>query len=304
MPDIKEWLRAAAGSESTPRLWLTNAPALAPGEVIKPESLNFLDAMNALEMMDPAMDWGVNISPKGTFDPAALLTPQQLCWIMDEMSARELAWHQGGTLAQTVYTSLHYHNTLLVSPRVERTHPDFPALEACTAALRAWVLGYAKSIEVAYHALLDANGAARDGEDVWLDAYGIPIETTETADEVATYLESETAWLAADAGRASDPWWANVLLRLRFRAVSWAEGSGDEVEGEWAGLWNDEASAAAGLATRSSVSFLPRQHHTAHGRVQRTLADTTAMARRPPPPPKSARPRRPAPINRGRPVGL
>ncbi|WOO83807.1 N-alpha-acetyltransferase 35, NatC auxiliary subunit [Vanrija pseudolonga] len=205
MPDIKDWLRAAAST-------------LAPGEVVKPESLNFLDAMNALEMMDPAMDWGVNISPKGSFDPAALVKPQQLCWIMDEMSARELAWHRGGTLAQTVYTSLHYHNTLLVSPRVERTHPDFPALEACTAALRAWVLGYAKSIEVAYHALLDANGAARDGEDVWLDAYGIPIETTETADEVATYLENETAWLAADAGRASDPWWANVLLRLRFRA--------------------------------------------------------------------------------------
>ncbi|KAL1406283.1 N-alpha-acetyltransferase, non-catalitic subunit [Vanrija albida] len=205
MPDIKEWLRDTAST-------------LAPGEVIKPESLSFLDAMNALEMMDPAMDWGVDISPRGAFDPAALLTPQQLCWTMDEMSARELAWHRGGTLAQTVYTSLHYHNTLLIAPRVERSHEAYPQLEACTAALRAWVLGYAKSVEVAYHALLDANGAARDGEDVWLDAYGIPIETTETADEVATYLENETAWLASDAQRAVDPWWANVLLRLRFRA--------------------------------------------------------------------------------------
>lgn len=215
---------------------------LDPGQVIKPDSLTYLEAMNALEvsseggrlrvfrwftadqqMMDPAMDWGVNFRPHGQFDPHAALSPAQVCWIMDEMAAREVAWLRGGTVAQTFLTSLHYHNPLALQPNVPETDPSFFQAEAACAALRAYVLAYAKSIEVAYYAVLDS-GAVRDGEDSWLDTYGVPLETSESIDDVRAYVSSCARWLlSGDHGPDWDATaWVQVVNRLNFQ-LSWMD---------------------------------------------------------------------------------
>lgn len=169
-------------------------------------------------MMDPAMDVAVDFSPHGNFDPGAVLSAAQVIWIMDEMAAREVAWLKGGTMAQTVFSSLHYHNALELGPRCPPSDPDFGVAEAACVAIRAFVLAYAKSVEIVYSTLLDANGPARDGEDVWLDPFGIPVETTESPEEVIAYLEQTMLWFIDDRG-LEDPLWEQVMLRLRFRKV-------------------------------------------------------------------------------------
>lgn len=174
-------------------------------------------------MMDPAMDWGVNFNPHGEFDPHAALSPVQVCWIMDEMAAREVAWLRGGTVAQTFLTSLHYHNPLSLHPNVPESDPSFYQAEASCASLRAFVLAYAKSIEVAYYAVLDS-GAVRDGEDTWLDTYGVPLETTESIDDVRAYVSSCARWLLS--GDHGPEWdanaWVQVVNRLNFQ-LTWMD---------------------------------------------------------------------------------
>lgn len=162
-------------------------------------------------MMDPQMDWGMNFNPHGQFDPGAPLSPDQICWVMDEMAAREVAWLRGGTLAQTVFTSLHYHNALDIVPSRAPSDPAYLAAYSACAALRAFVLGYAKGIELAYNALCDANGVARDGEDIWLDPYGIPLETSEGVPDVLAYLDGVVRWLA------QRDVYSGVVRRLRLR---------------------------------------------------------------------------------------
>lgn len=164
------------------------------------------------------MDWGMNFAPHGKFDPGANLSPEQLCWVMDEMAAREVAWHRGATLAQTVFSSLHYHNATFITPNVPQDHEDYMSAYAACAALRAFVLAYAKGVEVAHVQLLDnGNGAVRDGEDLWLDNSGIPLNADEGVDDVAVYVENTISWLRREG--FSDGWWVEVINRLVFRRV-------------------------------------------------------------------------------------
>jgi hypothetical protein len=165
-------------------------------------------------MMDPQMDWGMRFAPHGKFNPGAPLSPAQVCWVMDEMGARELAWLRGGTLAQTVFTGLHYHNALDIAPTIPQDDKAFLAAYAACAALRAFVLAYAKGVEVAWGAMCDASGAARDGEDFWADPYGVPLETTESVADVAAYVDGVVRWLSQRDE------WAPVAARLRFR-LAW-----------------------------------------------------------------------------------
>ncbi|BEI94585.1 uncharacterized protein CcaverHIS019_0701570 [Cutaneotrichosporon cavernicola] len=201
MPDIKAWLSGAA-------------QYLPPGGVVKPVSLSNMEAMNALQMMDPQMDWGMSFAPRGRFDPGAPLTPAQVCWVMDEMGARELAWLQGGTLAQTVFTGLHYHNALEISPKARENDKTFLAAYAACAALRAFVLAYAKGVEIAWGAMCDAAGSARDGEDFWADPYGVPLETAESITDVVSYVNGVVRWLSQQEA------WVPVAARLWFR-LTW-----------------------------------------------------------------------------------
>lgn len=165
-------------------------------------------------MMDPQMDWGMHFAPHGNFDPGAPLSPAQLCWIMDEMAAREVAWLRGGTLAQTVFTSLHYHNPTDIQPTVHPADQTYMAAYVACAAMRTYLLAYAKGIELAWNALCDANAAARDGEDIWVDPYGVPLEMSESVPDVLAYVDGVVRWLAQYEG------FGDVVARLRFR-VRW-----------------------------------------------------------------------------------
>ncbi|RSH93283.1 hypothetical protein EHS25_007637 [Saitozyma podzolica] len=99
------------------------------------------------------------------FDPAADLSADEACWIMDEMMATE-----------TVYTSLYYHNPGEIAP----TTP-------VTSALRAYVLAYCKTIDLAYTEL--SKGHIYDGEDCWLDHYGLPVQLSDSVGDINHILD-------------------------------------------------------------------------------------------------------------------
>ena len=65
---------------------------LAVGQVIQAPDFSFLDALGALEIMDPKTDSGMKEEDHEEEDISELqsLLPEELLWIMDELLAREV----------------------------------------------------------------------------------------------------------------------------------------------------------------------------------------------------------------------
>ncbi|KAK8849672.1 hypothetical protein IAR55_005007 [Kwoniella newhampshirensis] len=184
MQDITQWFKQSCA-------------ALPSGEMIKPGDLTMLDAMNALQLMDPKMDTGVHkaSSSRFVFDPAAHMLPQDICWVMDEMLALEVAWYGGATLCQSVYTSLHYHNPHLLVGTSDLSNTDGNTL-LIRLVLRAYVLLYCKTIDLVYTEL--AKGHVHDGEDCWLDHYGVAVRMSDPVVDIVYLADDALGWLESD----------------------------------------------------------------------------------------------------------
>jgi N-alpha-acetyltransferase 35, NatC auxiliary subunit len=65
---------------------------LAVGEVIRAPDFSFLDALGALEIMDPKTDSGMTIDDNDVNEPIETqsLLPEEVIWIMDQLLAREV----------------------------------------------------------------------------------------------------------------------------------------------------------------------------------------------------------------------
>lgn len=106
------------------------ASLLEPGELIQEWNFNLLDAMSAVELLDPKMDASMHWTdfkhyPRSVSEAVAkdLLqldghTHTQLIGIFDEVLACVATWLNGYTLAQTVFSCLY----LLETDRIDSTH--------------------------------------------------------------------------------------------------------------------------------------------------------------------------------------
>lgn len=67
-------------------------PALSIGQVIRAPDFSFLDALGALEIMDPKTDSGMIPDDEIAFDDTSIqsLLPEEVIWIMDQLLAREV----------------------------------------------------------------------------------------------------------------------------------------------------------------------------------------------------------------------
>lgn len=96
-----------------------------------------------------------------------------------------MAWYQGANLAQTVFTSLYY------------LHPDRidgpNALPLMTIVFKAFLLGYCKSIDLAYKEL--AKNHLHDVEDCWLDHYGMAVHLEDPTENILGLLDHALGWL-------------------------------------------------------------------------------------------------------------
>jgi len=66
--------------------------ALAIGQVVRAADFSFLDALGALEIMDPKTDSGMALEEEDENDISGLqsLLPEEVIWIMDQLLAREV----------------------------------------------------------------------------------------------------------------------------------------------------------------------------------------------------------------------
>lgn len=62
------------------------------GQVIRAPDFSFLDALGALEIMDPKTDSGMiaNDSDANETEEEQSLLPEEVLWIMDQLLAREV----------------------------------------------------------------------------------------------------------------------------------------------------------------------------------------------------------------------
>ncbi|WWC92805.1 uncharacterized protein L201_007764 [Kwoniella dendrophila CBS 6074] len=193
---------------------------LPTGSMVKPSDLSMLDAMNAIQIMDPKMDTGAlqsNVSmSQFVFSPEASMSPEDICCIMDIMMALEMAWYRGATLCQSVYTSLLYHNPQHLAQPVEWSASETSQL--VNVVLRGYVLLYCKTIDLAYSEF--AKGNVRDGEDCWLDHYGIPVRMSDPVNDVISLADDALNWLEGDGCQVSSQWRQQLISRMIVRRIS------------------------------------------------------------------------------------
>src|SRR5208282_3097670 len=66
--------------------------ALEIGQIIRAPEFSFLDALGALEIMDPKTDSGMIVEDEEADDPPEIqiLLPEEVVWIIDQLLAREV----------------------------------------------------------------------------------------------------------------------------------------------------------------------------------------------------------------------
>jgi len=104
------------------------------GELIKPESFTLLEAMSAIELMDPKMDSGMILSKTTreilSFDQAIKsmkvkivnLELPELLGIIDDTYACIATWLDGHSISQTIMTNLYLHDTEKIEDRCLRVY--------------------------------------------------------------------------------------------------------------------------------------------------------------------------------------
>ena len=115
----------------------------------------------------------------------------------------QVAWHQGTPICQCVYSSLYYHNFQLLFTgydsgaaqllsKLSLEDTDAPS-ELITVVLKSYILSYRKTLDLVFVEL--AKGNVVDGEDCWLDDYGLGVTLTDEVEEVLELGDVAEEWL-------------------------------------------------------------------------------------------------------------
>jgi hypothetical protein len=123
---------SSLGNSSNNQRWFDVDPlldatcgAMHCGELIHLENFSFFEAMSSVSLMDPKMDAGMD---RGGSDGSGAvhsstvddlihqgraplqLSGRDLCDVVDQLMACEATWHNGHSLAQTIFTCLYMHH--------------------------------------------------------------------------------------------------------------------------------------------------------------------------------------------------
>ncbi|CED82827.1 Glucose-repressible protein and related proteins [Phaffia rhodozyma] len=212
-------------------------------QLVKLPNLTLMDAMNAIEIMDPRMDTGVEFpeeTAREDYDPFAPLLPEEIAWILERVLACEMAYHQGSTLAQTVYTILPLHPTNLkaldlenlLSKVLERDPIyDGEEFESSTSevetrpienrcpvqlrglVLRGYLMGVCKSIELTLEEFRKSN--LYDGEDFSGDRFGLALCDDVDTTQILDLIQQAQEWLSTSS--VEDEWKTVLMHHLNYR---------------------------------------------------------------------------------------
>ncbi|OAY66784.1 N-alpha-acetyltransferase 35, NatC auxiliary subunit [Ananas comosus] len=193
---------------------------LQEGELVHGENFSLFAAMSALEIMDPKMDPGIESSGYCSVDEAIEngIAPVPLSFdrtvdvkhtldVMDHLLACEATWHNGHSLAQTVFSCIYIL-------RIERTSPH-PLLHSYCRVMRA-------TCNAVVSAVSDAR--THEEEDLFTMSYGLPLKDggddkclsilNSVEETVSRQLQFESLQTNPDL---EEGYCRAVLCRLRFR---------------------------------------------------------------------------------------
>ncbi|KAK9458568.1 Mak10 subunit, NatC N-terminal acetyltransferase-domain-containing protein [Lipomyces oligophaga] len=196
-------------------IFKTTASRLAPGQLAMLDTFALVNAIEALDIMDPKMDAGLlNMAefakPDELFVNTVVQTVPQFIWIVDMLFAAEMAWQAGATLTQSVFTSLF----------VEHAGRQFDGTLASIQFgdnkllmyLRAYVLATMKSIDLPCRQM-QCKQIIED-EDIVTQTHGFDLLQFIPVDRVLQDVRSALDALGSD----SHP--VNVRLQLKIVLLS------------------------------------------------------------------------------------
>ncbi|PWN20045.1 hypothetical protein BCV69DRAFT_294302 [Microstroma glucosiphilum] len=209
--------------------------ALAMGQMVHPMTFTLMDSMTCISISDPRMDSGIYPTPQHLipesdriprddlprFDPQRPLTVADLVWIMDRLTACEVAFHDSAPLSQTLFTCLLYHSveemgglsgtSTLTS--VEEPHEAFTRF-----VLRAYLVATIKCFGLAWQELIKGN--IIDGEDAITDTCNLSLLDDFPVERAIDELEAVIAWvqhIRMRLPREQRPGMEGLLRRLNIR---------------------------------------------------------------------------------------
>ncbi|EXJ91455.1 hypothetical protein A1O3_00003 [Capronia epimyces CBS 606.96] len=179
------------------------ASRLQPGKLVKDEDFTLFEAVGALEIGDPKMDSGSLV-----FDPdldeelglSTVATAEETVWLMDELIRREVAWHMGYPLSQTLFTSVHIERLLwpvprqLTDARFDRgdpvaTRPPSLILDV----FQPYCIGLIKCCDLVLSMITSEH--YYEEEDFATQIYNRPLLHDFPVDEVLVMLQNARIWL-------------------------------------------------------------------------------------------------------------
>ncbi|PWW74816.1 Mak10-domain-containing protein [Tuber magnatum] len=172
------------------------------GQLIKDPYFTLLQAVGALEIMDPKMDSGMLRAEYESFDALQPRLPEEVVGIMDQLLCHEMAWHAGSALSQTLFTSL-YIDRLLSSgpsalaeatfqgPHGEKT--DTLEAQLLENVLQPFCIGLIKCCSHVNHQILTEQ--IYEEEDFVTQVYGVNLLEEVKSEEIVALLEGALSWL-------------------------------------------------------------------------------------------------------------
>lgn len=181
---------------------------LKPGQMVTVPELTLMDAMAAIQILDPRVDGGMEPIPAQlmakcdqiptqessmhSFDVYAQLTIADIVWIMDRVLACEAAWLEsaslsGASLSQTIHTCLYVHHLSSIHPNTTNT-PELVGF-----ILRPFLIAVLKTVGLVWDEL--AKGNILDGEDYMGDKAGVSLLEDLDPQNALGLLDSAMSWL-------------------------------------------------------------------------------------------------------------
>ncbi|EHY54835.1 N-alpha-acetyltransferase, non-catalitic subunit [Exophiala dermatitidis] len=179
------------------------ASRLRPGKLVKDEHFTLFEAVSALEIGDPKMDSGaLRSGPDDEEDLDLSLTPsaEEIIWLMDELTCREVAWHTGYPLSQTLFTSVHIERLLWPEPkhltdaRFDRGDSGMTQTSSLLLSVfQPYCLGLIKCCDLVLSTITSEH--YYEEEDFATQVYNRPLLHNFPVDEVSTLLQGASIWL-------------------------------------------------------------------------------------------------------------
>ncbi|KAI9295731.1 Mak10-domain-containing protein [Neoconidiobolus thromboides FSU 785] len=190
---------------------------LQVGELIHGDNFSLIEAMSVIEIMDPKMDSGLNLTvesenqetklnPIQSYDVHQVITLNQLLYLMDDLFCYELTWFSGYSLGQTIYTCHYVRKVnqlpILTSKMYDLNFKnDIELSEFYLMVLKVYIMGCIKSCQLIWSEFI--KGYGYEEEDFSTNKTGLSFYPEITIQQSIKWLD-EVEYLISEYSKIKD----------------------------------------------------------------------------------------------------